>query len=61
MISANSYIPMSSDDIRHFLSEMDRKCKGLFLDIEKQRISKQNSTYNALLKKNGGVNPLFRR
>lgn len=61
MISSNISVTMSKEDIRHFLSEMDRKCSGVFSDAEKQRVIKQNSIYRALLKKNGGVNPLFRR
>lgn len=61
MISSNVSVSMSPNDIRRFLSEMDRKCNGQFTDLEKQRIIEQNYVYKALLKKNGGINPLFRR
>lgn len=61
MIPSNISVSMSADDIHRFLSEMDRKCKGVFSDVERQRIIKQNFIYKELLKKNGGINPLFRR
>lgn len=61
MITSNINVSMSGEDIRRFHSEMDRKCKGLLSDAEKKRIIEQDSIYNSLLKRHGGVNPLFRR
>lgn len=50
---------MSTDDIRRFRSEMERKLKGEFTLKERERMSIAVESYRAIIKNNGGINPLF--
>ncbi len=61
MIQSNVNVKMSREEIDRFYTEMERRMSGNLTMEERQRIASRKSVYAAILKRNGGVNPLFGR
>lgn len=59
MIASNPNPPMTGAEILHFRSEMSRRLRGELSPNERQRKERALKTYNSILKRNGGRNPIL--
>ncbi len=59
MIPSNPNPPMKKSEVEHFRLEMARRMRGDLTPQERHRIEQANETYNTIMKRNGGKNPLF--
>lgn len=59
MIPSNPNPPMTREEVNNFHREMARRMRGEFTPQERERFSRAKSTYEAILKSNGGKNPIL--
>lgn len=59
MIPAHPNPPMNREEVKHFQNEMTRRMNGDFTPRERELAKNRNQVYQAVLKRNGGKNPLF--
>lgn len=50
---------MTREEVNNFHREMARRMRGEFTPQERERFSRAKSTYEAILKSNGGKNPIL--
>ncbi len=50
---------MNREEVKHFQNEMTRRMNGDFTPREHELAKNRNKVYQAVLKRNGGKNPLF--
>ena len=50
---------MNREEVKHFQNEMTRRMNGDFTPRERELAKNRNQVYQAVLKRNGGKNPLF--
>lgn len=61
MITSNPNPPMKRFEIEKFKSDIARRMNGDFTPQELKRFKEAEETYQIIIKRNGGKNPLFGR
>lgn len=59
MIPSNPNQPMTSEDIKRFRSGIARRMRGDFTPQERNYLKRAKDSYDAIIKNNGGKNPIL--
>jgi len=59
MIPSITNPKMTREEVMRFLSEMSRRMSGNLTPLERDRSKHAKETYNAIIKNNGGKNPIL--